>query len=67
MILVTIGFVIIALTVWDIKRGDADSIFIFEPLWFLDFERNRFPLIFWAIIIAQFILGLYCIIVGLFS
>lgn len=67
MILALFGLALIALTFWNISKEEASPFFIHEFLWFLDFKRKNFPLIFWAIIIFQFTLGLSMVVAGVFD
>jgi hypothetical protein len=66
-VLILFGLFVVAITVWDLSRSEANTVFIFEPLWFLDFPRSSFPLIFWTIITLQSTAGLYLILAGIFD
>ena len=56
--LVVGGIAILALTFWEILKGDTDLYFISEYFSFLDFDRDKQPVVYWIMIVAQALTGL---------
>jgi len=59
------GVAMLALTFWEIVKGDTDLYFISEYFWFLDFDRDKQPVVYWIVIVAQALIGLGMIGEGL--
>ena len=61
---VFIGVLILALTLWELKREETDTIIILDWVWWFDVSRANLPLIYWIIIIFQFVMGVGLIAKG---
>jgi hypothetical protein len=62
---IVFGLALLLLTFWEFRRGETDTLILFDWwLWF-DIDRESHPLIYWCIIGAQTAIGIGMVIQGL--
>jgi hypothetical protein len=59
-----LGIALLLYTLWQVRQGETDTIFLFDWwLWF-DISREKNPIIFWCCIFAQTSAGVGLVIHG---
>ena len=61
--LIVCGMILIALTVWDIRREESDILFWMDWLWW-SVNKTENPLLYRIAVVAQFSVALIMIAVG---
>ena len=61
--LILLGFAIAALTVWDVRRKEADMLFWMDLLWW-DVNKTENPILFRIAVTLQFLVALIIILIG---
>jgi hypothetical protein len=62
--MIILGIAIIIFTLWDISRKEADTGILTEFLLFFNVKHKHSPVIFWTLVIAQLLAGLFFIVEG---
>ena len=60
-----LGVVLLGITYWEYSKDETDTAFIFEWWAWFDVSRSSTPLLYWLIIIAQIIGGVFLIFCGI--
>lgn len=63
VLLVVFGMVLIAFTIWDIRREESDILFWMDSLWW-NVNKTENPLLYRIAVVGQFSLGLIMIAIG---
>ncbi len=62
--LTLLGVVLLAITYWDYRKEETDTVFILDWWAWFDVSRASFPLLYWLIILAQIVGGITLIFYG---
>lgn len=63
VLLILFGIALVGITIWDIRRDEADMLFWMDSLWW-DVNKTENPLLYRVAVVAQFVVALLLITVG---
>jgi hypothetical protein len=63
VLLIVFGIILIALTIWDIRREESDILFWMDSLWW-SVNKTENPLLYRIAVIGQFSVALIMIAIG---
>jgi len=63
ILLIIFGLIIIGLTIWDIRREEADMLFWMDCLWW-DVNKTENPILFRIAVVAQFAAAVIMVLIG---
>ena len=63
ILLIIFGLIIIGLTIWDIRREEADMLFWMDCLWW-NVNKTENPILFRIAVVAQFAAAVIMVLIG---
>jgi hypothetical protein len=63
VLLIVFGIVLIAFTIWDIRREEADILFWMNSVWW-NVNKTKNPLLYRIAVVGQFFVALIMIAIG---
>ncbi|RZF83010.1 MULTISPECIES: hypothetical protein [Pseudoalteromonas] len=65
--LVFLGLVVLAITYWDYRKEETDTVLLLDWWVWFDVSKARFPVLYWLIITLQSAGGLALVLYGLIN